>query len=444
MKTLLAAVLLLVGTTSSLSQSSSSLLDAGYSLYDAGDYAAAAHDFEAVLASDPTNLQVIAQLGYAYLHLHENEKAKAEFAIVAKGTDPQLRKAAISQLQDMEPAGTGSVAGPGANGFQLYDTGKYAEAAQAFRAILKSDPANEPVAAQLGYCDLHLRKYKEAEAAFHIAAKSKDAKLRRQALAELKLLHTPPVYFDVYGDLVYLNRFDDVVGDLQTRLGKSLGGHSPFSVYWGNALSRDTNSQNGLFPAIFADNVYMSGIGILYQPTGRHFSLDGEANVAVNLLKYPLNEYTVRSDLRVVAGYDNRIEHRLVGPLGALTLFKVKQNRLYTFVDASAGYYTRYFGDGIAYGQAQEGARIGDVGVLEFLGYARYNLAADTIHEFYNNLGEFGPGLEVRSRKERVNLSVETEYLHGMYFGTAANGSPNPYGDSYNDFRVTLLLGHRF
>ena len=446
MKTLLTAVLLVLAAASLLSQTvPGDLLNAGYSLYNAGDYAGAARDFEQVLASDANNLQVHAQLGYTYLHLHEDAKAKAEFEIVAHGDDAALRAAAISQLDDMAGIPSTQPVGPATDGFQLYNDGKYAEAAQVFRATLQTDPTNDAVAAQLGYCDLKLHNIKEAAKEFRVAAYSNDPELRKQSIAELKLLQTPPVYFDVYGDLVYLNRFDDVVGDLQTRLGKSIGGRqSPLSVYWGNSLSRDTNSQNGVSPVIFADNVYMSGVGIIYQPNGRHYSVSGEANLAVNLLKYPINEYTARSDLRVVAGYDNRWQHRLYGPLGALTLFKVRHDRLYTFVDGSAGYYTRYFGDGIAYGQAQEGIRIADVKYLQFLGYARYNLAADTIHEFYNNLGEVGPGFEVRSNKERVSLAVQTEYFYGHYFGIAASRSPNPYSASYNDFRVTMLLGHRF
>ncbi len=421
------------------------LLDEGYKLYDAGKYAEAAHDFEEALKSNPNDDQVIAQLGYAYLNLKEYDKAKAEFAIVAKGTDAKLRAEAIAQLQDMQaPAPVPTQSGLGDEGFHLYDAGKYAEAAKDFESALKASPDNYAVAAQLGYADLNLHKYKEADAAFHIAAQSSDPKLRAQALAELKLLHPPTVYFDVYGDLIYLNRFDDFVGDLQTRLAKSIRSKSPFSVYWGNTFSRDSNSQNGQFPIIFADNVYMSGVGLLFQPDKAHYSIYGEANMAVNLLKYPTNEYNERSDLRVIAGYDNRIAHRMIGPLGALTLFRLKSDRLYTYMDGSAGYYTRYFGDAIAYGQMQEGASLGDVGYLEFLGYARYNLAADSIHEFYNNLGEIGPGFEIRSSKERVNVSLQTEYLHGMYFGTAANGSPNPYGATYNDLRVTLLFGHRF
>ncbi len=440
------------------SQSFDSLLDEGYKLYDAGKYAEAAQDFKAALKSNPNDDQVIAQLGYAYLNLHENDKARAEFEIVAKGADAKLRAEALSQLQDMQASESSAGSGPGTStaqatqqrtgladaGYKLYDAGKYAEAAKEFEQVLQADPKNYEAAAQLGYAYLNLHDAKRADAAFHIAAESTDTKLRAQALAELKLLHPPTVYLDVYGDLIYLNRFDDYVGDLQTRLAKSFGSKSPFSVYWGNTLSRDSSSQNGQFPIIFADNVYMSGVGVLFQPGKAHYSLYGEANVAVNLLKYPTNEYNERSDLRVVAGYDNRIAHQLLGPIGALTLFKLRSSRLYTYMDGSAGYYTRYFGDAIAYGQMQEGASVGKAGYLEFLGYARYNLAADSIHEFYNNLGEIGPGFEIRSSKERVNVSLQTEYMHGMYFGTAATGSPNPYGANYNDFRVTLLFGHRF
>ncbi|HUZ04431.1 MAG TPA: tetratricopeptide repeat protein, partial [Acidobacteriaceae bacterium] len=247
------------------SQTVDSLLGEGYKLYDAGKYAEAAQDFEAALKSNPNDDQVIAQLGYAYLNLHENDKARAEFEIVAKGADAKLRAEAIAQLQDMQAAesSTGSGAGQeteqkaglAAEGYNLYDAGKYAEAAKDFEQVLQADPKNYEAAAQLGYAYLNLHDAKRADTAFHIAAQSTGAKLRAQALAELKLLHPPTVYLDVYGDLIYLNRFDDFVGDLQTRLAKSFGSNSPFSVYWGNTLSRDSGSQNGQFPIIFADNV---------------------------------------------------------------------------------------------------------------------------------------------------------------------------------------------
>ncbi len=431
------------------------LADAGYKLYDAGQYARAAQDFEQVLQLEPQNYAIAAQLGYAYLQLNEPEKAKAEFQRAAHSSDAKLRAAVQSQLQDMQPAqqqaATASAPAPSAEpatdwaeaGYKLYDAGQYAAAAKDFEQVLQRDPKNYDAAAQLGYAYLNLHKPKQAEAAFRIALQSPDPKVRAQMLAEIKLLHPPSVYFDVYGDLIYLNRFDDFVGDLQTRLAKTLGG-SAFSVYWGNDLSRDTNSQNGIYPVIFADNVYMSGLGLLFQPGKAHYSVYAEANLAVNLLKYPMNEYNERSDLRVVAGYDNRWEKRWYGPLGALTLFRPRSPRLYTFVDGSAGYYTRYFGDAIAYGQMQEGVYLGKAGDLQFLSYARYNLSADSIHEFYNNLGEFGPGFAIRSAKERVDVTLETEYMHGVYFGVAAASQPNLYGPTYNDFRVNLVFGHRF
>ena len=449
---LLAAALPLWAQTPEAAARAYALADAGYKLYDTGQYAQAAQDFEQVLQLEPHNYAIAAQLGYAYLHLNEPDKAKAEFAFVAHGSDAKLSAAAQSQLKDMQPAqpqtAAASASAPSENladaGYKLYDAGQYAAAAKDFEQVLQHDPKNYDAAAQLGYAYLNLHKPKQAEAAFRIALQSPDPKVRAQMLAEIKLLHPPSVYFDVYGDLIYLNRFDDFVGDLQTRLAKTLGHDSAFSLYWGNDLSRDTNSQNGIYPVIFADNVYMSGVGLLFQPGKAHYSIYAEANLAVNLLKYPMNEYNERSDLRVVAGYDNRWEKHWRGPLGALTFFRPRSPRLYTYVDGSAGYYTRYFGDAIAYGQMQEGVYLGKAGDLQFLTYARYNLAADSIHEFYNNLGEFGPGFAIRSAKERVDVTLETEYIHGVYFGVAAAGQPNLYGPTYNDLRVNLVFGHRF
>ena len=67
------------------------LADAGYKLYDAGQYAEAAQDFEQALQLEPQNYPIAAQLGYAYLHLNEPERAKTEFTLAAHSSDAHLR-----------------------------------------------------------------------------------------------------------------------------------------------------------------------------------------------------------------------------------------------------------------------------------------------------------------------------------------------------------------
>jgi len=55
---------------------------------------------------------------------------------------------------------------------------------------------------------------------------------------------------------------------------------------------------------------------------------------------------------------------------------------------------------------------------------------------------EAGPGLEWRAGGP-LSLSARAEYLRGVYFGIEGR-DPNPYGPSYDDFRVVLVLGRRW
>lgn len=234
----------------------------------------------------------------------------------------------------------------------------------------------------------------------------------------------PRAYVDLYAAPLYAARFSDAIVTVQAQLHRRLGAESPVTLFLGAALTKDSRSRGGTLPAIFSDNVALLGLGLGAQP-GRWVSVRAEAGLALNLVRSVDHPGPTEPDYRVLAAVYRRWE-----PLGG---------RRFTEVYGSAGYYSRYRDNGIAYLQLRAGRR-GAAGRL--YGYLRLNLAMDANRDFFNNAVEAGPGLEWRASGP-LSLSARAEYLRGVYFGIEGR-DPNPYGPSYHDFRVVLVLGRRW
>jgi tetratricopeptide (TPR) repeat protein len=367
------------------------LLNRGYDLLKKGDRAGALHQFEAAVALDPTNVLTLKQIGFL-------------------------------KLQD----------------------GDLQSAADSFEAARAVAPRDYSLALQLGYTYERLGKQTQAKDAFRAALDSPDQQVRLNAVIALKSLtqENRRWYFDLYGSPLYMSRFGDGIAIFQGHLGWKPAPELPLSLYLGGEVTRDTRSQGGALPIIFSDNVALVGTGILYQPRHSHFNLRAEANAALPLISdNSTYAYSARSDYRVIGSYYNRFDGKLWGPVGLLTLARARGERLFSDLDGSAGYYSRYNNNGIAYLQNREGLRLWTIGHSQTFGYLKYDLAKDTHRDFYNNFGEGGAGMEFRPDKT-VNLGLRFEYLRGSYFGIARE--PNPYRPNYNDFRVMLVFGHRF
>src|SRR5205823_3712802 len=119
-------------------------------------------------------------------------------------------------------------------------------------------------------------------------------------------------------------------------------------------------------------------------PAGSHLRISGEANLAYNFLP-ELRGRSVEPDFRAVLAYSREWLGRLVGPIGLLTLGQLKRDWMFTDLDASAGFYSRYGHDGIAYLQARDGFDLVRTGSTRLAPYLVARLVKDTNGDFFNN-----------------------------------------------------------
>ena len=69
-------------------------------------------------------------------------------------------------------------------------------------------------------------------------------------------------------------------------------------------------------------------------------------------------------------------------------------------------------------------------------------MAFDTNQQFFNNTAELIPGVQL-SLARVPGAALRTEYVRGYYLPFHSN-SVNPYGGSYNDFRIRLTFDKCF
>jgi len=294
--------------------------------------------------------------------------------------------------------------------------------------VVAIDPEDYTAQLQLGYVDYDLKDWKGAQAAFSAAARSPDEDQRRKARSALRVVRAAArrAYFDVYASPLYMTRFGDAVGFLEGQYHLKPAPESPVSFYAGTRYVQDSRSRGGSLPQIYSDNVWELGSGIRIQPPGWKVSLSAEESLAFNLVRTPSHPHNTEGDFRaVLAGYQD-----------------FELGRPFVDVGASGGYYGR-FDNAIAYAQFREGLELWSGKRQRLLGYLRQNLSGDKNADFFNNVAEFGPGLEFWPWRSE-NLKLRGEYVHGVYYGREKSGEPNPYGPRFDDFRVTLLFGGRF
>jgi tetratricopeptide (TPR) repeat protein len=361
--------------------------------------------------------------GYALLREGQREAAQQQFEL-ALGQDPEH----VPTLKQL--------------GYLSLEQGNLLAAAASFEAAHRLAPDDFTLALQLGYIYDRLHEPAKAQAAFRAALASPEPQVRLQAATALKNIARAhrAWYFDVFAQPVYLARFSNGIAMVETRLGWRPQRDLPVSFYLGTRLTRDTRSVGGALPIVFSDDVGLFGVGVLLQPKGSHFSAYAEANLAVSLLRRP-GVSDAQSDFRAVAAYFRRWDGRLWGPLGWAGARRLEGERLFSDLDASLGYYSRYHHNVIAYLQMREGVRLPAPRGTQLFAYLKYNLAKDSRRDFYNNLGEGGAGLEFRPSRHH-NLGFRLEYLRGAYLGMARD--PNPYRPNYNDLRFYVLYGRRF
>jgi tetratricopeptide (TPR) repeat protein len=278
---------------------------------------------------------------------------------------------------------------------------------------------------QQGYIQFKAKRYQEARSAFERASATGDEKIKVQARKAIDVIdgEYPRHEVSVAIDGQYLNRFDDGIVDASARYFERIGRTSPFRVYAGARLLRDTASGVGPLPQIFSDNAFVGGLGIAFQPHESHYFVSAEANAAY--LFYAGRNHTAATvpDLRAVAGY--------------YQVFRPRDSRFWIEANGSIGFYSRYQHDGIAYLQPRESFDVVKGEGLHISPFFQQSIAFDTNQQFYNNTTELIPGVEASSPRV-PGLFFRVEYVHGFYLPIHTN-SVNPYGGNYNDFRFRLI-----
>ena len=306
-----------------------------------------------------------------------------------------------------------------------------AGAAEDIEALRKLGASSAQFEAQEGYIFASEKKYDEARLAFGRAIAAGDPAITAQSMKAIHVLdgEFPRHVLSIYTDAQYLNRFNDGVVDTYARYYERLGGTSPFQIYAGERLLRDTASNGGKLPQIFSDNALLSGIGIQFQPHAAPYFLTAEANAAYLFYGSKNGTTAIVPDTRVVAGYYNLWRSGRDSTIGDRFSFEA---------NGSIGFYSRYQHDGIAYLQPREMIDLTHEGSLRLRPFLQESIALDTNQQFYNNIFELIPGFEV-SNNDLHGLSLRLEYVRGFYL-PVNNSAVNPYGSTYSDFRVRLLF----
>ena len=354
----------------------------------------------------------IRQKAFDAIGLHQSEEARRlmRCAIIADPTDQ------IALRQEV---------------YLDIDAGDAKDAIDDIEALRKLGATDPQLDAQEGYIYAEKKQYALAKQAFRRAIETGDNDTRLQAFAALRNINAEYAgrTLEINVDSQYLNRFNDGVVDASVHLNQRLGQGSPFQAYLNARLLRDTASQVGKLPEIFDDNAFLTGVGVVFQPAEAHYALSAEANEAY--VSYAGGNHTAAlvPDFRVVAGYFN-----IFRPSAKSRL----PQRLSFQANGSVGFYSRYDHDAIAYLQPQENIDILDRDRYRLAPYLQENFAFDTNQQYYNNIAEIIPGIALYF-KHFANMVLSAEYVRGYYLPFHTN-SPNPYGTTYNDFRVHLTL----
>ena len=320
-------------------------------------------------------------------------------------------------------------------------------AAKHFQQVLRLDPEDYETALQLGFIYDEIKDPDKAKDAFEQAMASPDEKTRSaatQALRNVRASRPRTFYVDFYASPLYITgtRFSNFIGFYQVRAMWRPAPEGPWGFYFGHRLTRDTESAGGTLPQILSDNFALFGPGIEFHPRGWNTRLSAEANVAVNLVRVPGATETARSDFRIVLSHLRSWKAQFRGLVGLAARGRARNERFFTELDASLGYYSRFEDNVISYLQLREGVRLGQWGPVSLSGYWKLSLAKDTNRDFFNNVGEGGGGLEIKLLR-KLGISLRGEFLREVYYGIEGR-DPNSFGPNYNDVRILVIFGRRF
>ena len=321
-------------------------------------------------------------------------------------------------------------------GYMLLEQGKRKEALPHFLMAFKQEPQDPELAAQIGYIYNGIGNNKAAYPYFQYAYYQGNQQrvitsyAALQNLAAYRFAVFPyPWFGEFYFAPFYMSRFGTTIFPLQARFGWQLNHKHQFDIYIVHRFTRDTRSIGGISPAIFEDNVAITGVGFRFTPIPSipvvFFLEDG---AAYDLIFRNRNRW--RNDLR-----GGLLAYQYWGSLPMYNtesiIFPLKW---YADFYGELIYYSRFDNNVIGLLRFRPGIRILQSHHLTLNIYFNGKLIFDTRREFFNNLIEFGPALAIIP-DNRLNLVLRYEFLRGVFIKTNSP-SVNPFGPNYIDQRA--------
>ena len=271
------------------------------------------------------------------------------------------------------------------------------------------------IAMQLGYIYNGLGENHEAYHYFNLAARTENEELFLKAQIAMTNIRDAfpkfikdPFFFDIYFDPFYFTRFDLMVYPVISRLGFVANKKHQLEVY--TIFRRTTDNSSGIennIPQIYEDNAQITDVGFRLNPIPSwpivYFI---EMGAAKDLVYQDRPRW--RSDFRTgLAMYQ---------PWGAEPTFTLKPEFSFKHIgDAYADmiYYSRYQ-DIIASARIREGFRAFEYQCMMVDFYLKGFLVGDSVHQFYNNIFEIGPGIAL-TPVNKFNFVVRYETIQGYY-----------------------------
>lgn len=302
--------------------------------------------------------------------------------------------------------------------------------------ILKQTPE---LAMQLAYLYSLINQNYYAYQYFKLATESPDNELSLRAqnamtnLVGLQTKALPEPYFaEIFFTPFTQSRFGLTVRPIIMRLGLELDNYFNTRAYLFVRQTDDNKSSNlGQIPQIYEDNVRILGTGVQATPIASiPLIAFVEAGGAYDL--FYRNRARWRGDLRGGLMYYNEF--------GAKPAY-------FANLRIAADYYSTVYGD-VTYFSRFNNNVIGTLKTHQGIHLLQYHssiinfylsgrILEDTNRDFFNNIGEIGPGIGIIP-SNRFRLELRLEHINGVYL--PAGGSFNPYGKYYTNKVAQLLF----
>ncbi len=299
-------------------------------------------------------------------------------------------------------------------------------------------PEDEQLALQQAYVLNGLGRNNEALKIFKSLQDSKDAATKAtadQAVKNLQGSNGSRNFADIYFSPSYEGRFDLGLFPLKVRAGRYFGEGQQGQVYGFASVNKDTRSKGNTNPEvlgsnalIYDDNAAILGLGVSYQPW----------------LSVPVRAYA-----EVGGSYDlldrgrDRFRESIVA---GLTGYDEWKQPAFCEKAACPNWYADAYGNIASYSR-EDYAVLADLrlrGGLAFANnrvqlYGKVHSVNDTVHQYYNNLAEAGPGVAWKPFA-KLPLTLRVEQLYGKYDASVPAGAK----DTYSNTRVELTFYQGF